>query len=428
MNPTQLHRCYCVATAWLLITLPVAAQVVTPTDGFHISDEPPQGMVYEVSQPPESNDSADQPATPRQTPPPDRTTRPNPFASVDPQSRQRRSRSRLARAPYMLGDFLGLASVSADVLYMTQGQYQTHDRIDASLPLPGSQIVKVSENNVAMTGDRAYLLYNHFHNAINTVSSTGFSSKHIERGTFGWERSFRGGRCSVEIRLPITDNIDLAGPGFASDSGQIGNLGVIFKRLTVQTERTAVSTGIGVTAPTAGDVQTTVPALNYMFEVQNQTVHLMPFIGRLSAPDDNFFYHSFLQLDIPVGGDSVLMNNGVNTASGVLNAQTLLILDAGTGQWHYRNPRGSGITGIASLVELHYTTALENADRVAGPALLGSPVFGNRANRIDILNLTFGMHVTLGSRIALRVGGAIPLNKGDNSAFDSETQVQLIVR
>ena len=56
-----------------------------------------------------------------------------------------------------------------------------------------------------------------------------------------------------------------------------------------------------------------------------------------------------------------LVGNGF-TDSDSLADQTLLYLDASAGYWWYQSTDDSGLTGLASVLELHYTTTLNDAD------------------------------------------------------------------
>ena len=89
----------------------------------------------------------------------------------------------------------------------------------------------------------------------------------------------------------------------------------------------------------------------------------------------------------------------------------------------YRNRCSFGLSGLASLVEVHYTTAMEDADSVTGTA--SGFRFGNLSGRSDVVNLTVGLHAEFAEDTLCRVGCALPLGTGANRSFDSELQVQL---
>jgi hypothetical protein len=94
----------------------------------------------------------------------------------------------------------------------------------------------------------------------------------------------------------------------------------------------------------------------------------------------------------------------------------LALMDLKIGYWLYRDPDAHWVTGIAPTAELHYTTTLQNSDSVAGVS--------NTFNRMDIIDLTGGVHFLLGQMSTLTIAGAIPLTRNENKMFDSEFFVQ----
>ena len=180
--------------------------------------------------------------------------------------------------------------------------------------------------------------------------------------------------------------------------------------------------------PTGNDATGFVTDVDW--EVENEAVHFLPFLGVAGSPSENFFYQTFVQLDVPSRGNSVVIEDrfGSGTA-GRLNDQTLLYLDATGGAWLYRTPNPCVLRGLAAVLELHYTTTLQDADSVAavGGANGNLLFFGNADNHLDVLNGSVGLHSVLSNGTTLRVGGTFPLRRGDNRLFDSEVQAQLNV-
>ncbi len=67
------------------------------------------------------------------------------------------------------------------------------------------------------------------------------------------------------------------------------------------------------------------------------------------------------------------------------------------------------LTGVAGLLELHYTSTLQDSD-VLNATQAGLPGFIVVAgNRRDLLNLTSGLHFQLGPASNLRIGAVTPL-------------------
>ncbi len=286
----------------------------------------------------------------------------------------------------------------------------------------------------------------------------------------------------------VTPGTDVLG----ASATQIQDLSFILKRVLYISadSRFLLSGGLGVTAPTAPDVKVTVvdsyddlqgfepngsvfdlsnlgSATNIRrrdITVKNQIWDMAPFLAMVATPTNRTFVNGFFQVDVPLNSADVYyretrtdivardifpnttaMNSfgtfGPNGSEGVLkqqgkiSGQSLLQMDLGGGYWLYRNPTARGITGLASLMELHYTTTLENADIVnfqpqpqlfnTGLSTFEAPTrIGNLANRIDILNLTLGGVVQVANAGTLAVGYVAPLRNGMNRTFDGELNVQ----
>lgn len=100
------------------------------------------------------------------------------------------------------------------------------------------------------------------------------------------------------------------------------------KRSLYETENTSVVAGLGLDLPTGSDVRGRVNAPVYT--VHNETVLIQPFIGLLAACDDDYFFHGFLQVGVPLNGNQIdFQNAALGTAGtiGTYNDQTLLYVD-----------------------------------------------------------------------------------------------------
>jgi hypothetical protein len=204
------------------------------------------------------------------------------------------------------------------------------------------------------------------------------------------------------------------------------------------------------------------------FEIENETWGISPCLAAAGTPTDKTFVNAFAQVEVPLNQSSwrfreqdvdlellfdptvSLVNSPIprdqqhiqydRTASGKIEDQHLLHLDIGGGYWLYRNPCHHSLTGVAGLMELHYTGTLDDADIVTVPetpirtfdstGLIGplpAPRLGNVANRVNILNYTIGGVVTLGQHTTLATGYVVPLRDGQDRTFDGELNVQLNV-
>jgi hypothetical protein len=199
------------------------------------------------------------------------------------------------------------------------------------------------------------------------------------------------------------------------------------------------------------------------FLIENETWGLSPFLAAAAQPTDKTFVNGFFQIDVPLnssdwsfsesdvdleqlafvqaGTGTLSPVQSTNSASGTIEDQTLMHIDLGAGYWLYQNPCSPTVKGLAALMELHYTTTLEDADIVVVPetpittGLGGSPFnrvgpldrpqLGNIANRVDYLNLTLGSTIVLGNDATLAVGYVAPLRDDLDRTFDGEVNVQL---
>ena len=119
--------------------------------------------------------------------------------------------------------------------------------------------------------------------------------------------------------------------------------------------------------------------------------------------------------------------------SDTLEDQTLLFLDFSAGYWLHRNRCARVFRGLAPMLELHYTTALEDQDYGAfeGVTLFraqGGPTLFVEDARRDVLNITGGLYLELTRLSSLKIGAVAPLRDGSDKLFDSEIGVQFVRR
>ena len=331
----------------------------------------------------------------------------------------------LARTPSMFGDFFagGVATVpTAD------------NFVDLDLPIAGgSRRVKIAENNKALPVNRVFFVYNHFHNALDVRRSTtrggpttGFRSESADRYTFGFERTIAQGLWSVELRMPFTNNYSVAEADFTLDGGNIGNLAIIVKRLIYSDDCSSLVVGLGIDTPTGSSAVGFLPGPAVEFTLGNNSLHLLPYFGFMVHPTERFFYHGFAQIDVAVGDNDIDVReiNSNTPDTGRIRDQTLLYMDASMGVWLYRCDGGSGLTGLAAVGELHYTTSLDDADTFSTPNF--GIDFGNPDNRMDVINVSAGLHAEFSNKTRLRVAGVFPLDEGNNRLFDAEVVIAVI--
>ena len=362
--------------------------------------------------------------TPRTTPP-----RPTPRRVGVRGSQQ--ANIRLADVPNMFGD-----------VFMTNGRVFALDTPSGNgrlsvggFDIPGaggSRRVKIGENNKAMPMNRVFFMYNHFENALTMqdtpVSPPGqtlINQGPIDRYTLGIEKMFFDDLWSCEVRMPFNSAFDAQTPAFGANGGNVGNLSVILKNLLYVDDYTSVAAGLGLNLPTGSDFEGRVGTSQLSFE--NDSFHILPYIGFVTALDEVFFVQGFWQIDVATSGNEVLLQTGANNQSlGYLNDQNLMYLDLAVGGWLYHNPYAERLTGLALLGELHYTTTLQNSDQIRADDQ-GTQIFiSNPFNRQDITNGTVALQFEIANTTTFRIATVLPLGeRPDQRFFDSEVQFQV---
>lgn len=333
---------------------------------------------------------------------------------------------RVSRAPNMFGDTLPpLVSLGVGG---DQGTGQLTQDTLYTAPLGGGGSFNASENNTALPTDRVYFIYNAFYNAASTTVNGDPNfflpvqrSIDLHRYLIGFEKTFLDGNVSIDVRMPFFSGFDFNSFGVLSDSGNIGNLTMYMKGLLYSNETSAVASGLGIGLPTGSDLQTTAPFAQERVTIRNDAVSLMPFMAATLSPNENWFIQSFAQINFAASGNQVVNQDGL---VGIYNEQHLGQIDLGVGRWLWHDATRPYVSGLAGVMELHYTSTLQDTDTVELPEFnFLSGNLSNAANRVDLLNLTSGLHLELGPMSSLRVGAVVPLRNAPERVFDSELQV-----
>jgi hypothetical protein len=397
------------------------ALAVAPAAAIAQYDEPVETVVSEYFDSPEPAGTPAEFASffqPRFQTPADAVS-PEPSRSTRTQARSFSSYTRLARAPNMFGDLI----FSAGQLVLAQRDAGT---VITDLPLGGGRSFKIGENNKPIPMDRIYFNYNGYVNAV-TFASGQFGpvpvSTNINQYTFGFEKTFLDGFWSVDVRMPITDGFQAASEGFAIDSGRFGNMAAFLKHMFYQDDELALAYGCGVGLPTGSNLDTFVDGAR--ITVQNDAVHLLPYVGFFDQLGENWFMQGFFGLDFATTGNDVVVGPP-GRAVGRLNEQNLMHADLSLGRWLSRTPEATYGQGLAAIFELHYTTTIQDSDTInfADFTQVGfvGGTLNNPANRVDLLNLTLGLHWQITELSNFRVGCAVPVRASPDRAFDAEIQ------
>lgn len=375
---------------------------------------------------------APRPALPTPSPPTPSPAQPppqfNPFANAQP---NQPFLARLSRAPDMFGDsFLPLTATITSLDSMNERSNKTV----LDLPLAGGSRRFKNEHSRAMPTDRVFGTYHHFQNALEATSLTpGIRSTdaNVDRFTLGIEKTFADGNASIELRLPLSVPISFSTVDAMYRTDAVGDLVVTLKGLLYSDESQAISLGLAINTPTGHNLRVSLPnsgAGGAELTLSNNAVHLIPFLAYQAAPTEDFFFNSFLQIDTPTNANSVQVRNlGPNTVDNQkLMEQTLLYLDTSFGYWMFRDPEAEFLTGLAGLLELHYTTTLNRADIVTDRDQIVT--FGANSGSLDAINMTFALHTEIARSTIIRAGYVTPLRDGNHRFFDHEFTLAVIFR
>lgn len=399
---------------------------------FEFADAEPGNdaeLVFQDKAPPSAKPPT--PAKPTPTPAPRPATPPMPVPpqpQFNPSANQpgnQRSLARMSRAPDMFGDSFGSLSGVTFTTVTNEGS-DTSTSAPGAIRLPktgGARVVK-NEHNRALPTDRVFGLYHHFENALQLENT----DTNVDVFTLGFEKTFLEGNASIELRMPFNNPVGLSA-GFGGQSFQTqaaGDLIVNFKALLFSDDSQALSLGLLVNTPTGNDltVSQRVDSGTSTFTLKNDAVHLIPFLAYQAAPNDDFFFNGFLQVDTPTNANNVVAGSGTNRREATVRDQTLLYVDASFGYWLFRDEEAEFLTGLAGVLELHYTAALNRADNVD----FNFVHFGDGPGRFNVINLTTGVQANIGRSTLVRASFVAPLRGDPNRFFDSEVSLAIVFR
>jgi hypothetical protein len=380
----------------------------------------------------------------------------NPFTTLPNNPNQQPYLARLSRAPDLFGDYYNPLTVGVSVPndgvkfpgdgVNSPGDITSNafprvslDSIVADVPLGGGTRRFKNEHARALPTDRVFFYYNHFHNALEinqgAPGSPGQANANssVDQFTLGFEKTFLDGIWSVDVRMPFSGTTDLALSDCRLNSDGVGNLAVTLKRLMYAEESFAIALGLAVTTPTGSDATLFFPTLPGRVDISNDSVHLLPYAAIQFTPDDRWFFTGFLQVDVAANGNEVTFTSPRAQQTGRITEQTLMYLDGAAGYWWFRSDDNDGLTGVASVLEFHYTTTLNDAPAAQSfgtqdPQNPAGIQIGNGANHIDVVNMTLGLHTAWWNNTFVRAAAVLPLRDGTNRFFDAEAQVSLIRR
>lgn len=288
----------------------------------------------------------------------------------------------------------------------------------------GDRLFKIAENTNPNPANRAFVMYNHFENTATAIPQVGAAEQlSVDRITVGIERAFclLGSPTSIEVRVPVIVSglNNEQGVNRELFGGSIGNVGVAVKRLLYDNGCATISGGLALMLPTGEDGQLFGAGPAPVLTLENEAVHLAPFLIGQRRVSDRLFVTGIAQLDFDLNGNELVA--GAERQN--LQDPDLLLLSGQLGYWLYDSCDPCAlISRVAGIAELHYTNAL---DQTPVANFVGPPAGTVGAARdIELLNVTAGLHFQIGSQSTLRVAAVMPLDEEADRFFDSEFLVQ----
>ncbi len=287
------------------------------------------------------------------------------------------------------------------------------------LTVPSSfaqQRMKLAENTSPIPQNRIFVNYSLFQN----VPLAG--GINVNRISPGFETLLMSPNTSFELRSPFATTLssDILAEG-GTNTGQVefGNLFFSLKQVFWKRDKTVLSTGLSMTVPTA-DSTRIFSAGREIYRIDNESVHIMPFVGGFYKPSARTFMQGVMQVDIDANGNTVKSRSNYNdpnlTTIGRLQDLNLLYLDSNVGFWAYRN-QGKGLTGIAPMLEGHFNRSLNPADCVVdgNGTRIQLPV-----QEFDNFNIVAATVFEFNNRSRFGIGYGAPIGNGTDRAFDGE--------
>jgi hypothetical protein len=302
--------------------------------------------------------------------------------------------------------------------------YSYTELIRVALPLrPGGGAIhvgrmKIAENSSPLPRCRVFFNYSLFDDV--PLAPDGVT---VNRFGPGFEHTFLNDLMSLELRAPFAGTLDtdlMVGQSQVRDV-EFGDVFLSLKALLFRFDRWALATGLSLSLPTANDTGVFLTDGTELLRIENETVHLMPFVGWLYQPDSRWFTQGFIQVDSDVRGSPVIVNptGSQPVLVAKLRDTTFLYADVSFGYWWYENPQAQRLLSIVPMLELHYNRSLENARTIStGRVQVGEPT-----EDIQVLNLLAASTFMFRNGSTMSIGYATPIGNSSDRQFDGELRV-----
>ena len=273
---------------------------------------------------------------------------------------------------------------------------------------------KICENNSVIPRDRLGFHFDSLQTVgvgVGGLAPSPVRSRNVQEYRFWGEKTFLDENLSLDLIVPLyysTDpNIDTNSKFVrpAPLAGQFGDLAFGLKALVWEDADKAYSAGVRVEAPTGPDF--VIDQIVGDPGLDMDAWYFTPWIGGQWTPGTNWFASGFLSYRLNSGP---ITNRQTTTREVNVRQPTYLFADLAIGRWIVQREGQGGLTSLAPVVELHYTTT-----PTSGTVLNGTDLdyFSGRAlGHTDYLNITWGLNGTFNDAWQFGIGGALPLRTG----------------
>lgn len=286
---------------------------------------------------------------------------------------------------------------------------------------------KITENMTPIPTDRFFFDYSYFHNV-----PLAYRTMPVNRFTPGFEKTFLDKRFSFEMRLPFAATID---HNLYDDNDnrlsvfRLGDMTMMLKWLLFQREKFYLTVGLGLSVPLSEDMRLYDSVAGHeLIRWQNETCHVMPYVGFLYLPHPRTFLQMYFQIDASTHGDPTYVRDAAADDAmlriGKTFERTYAYTSLALGYWLFRNesPSGRVRNGMNLIGELHWTQSVDRGKGVRYEQ--GTDLFdiGNVTGSYSVLNMTLGTRMLFNEKTNLGIGYALPLS-GDRRQFDGELRM-----
>lgn len=318
----------------------------------------------------------------------------------------------------MVGDFFGSARQTVVRVIPSIGPSEVF-----TIPTPTESVagrVKQAESYQPLPTDRYFLDYAAYKNVpLAPAVGTVFNDIDVQRFTPGLERTFLDGAMSVEIRMPVARTLNSTisfDESIDADHWEPGNLNVAVKSLLIETNQFALVSGLGIRTPTADDL--VFHTNGTTFVVENESVHLLPYVGLVVNPNGTFFGQALVQVDVDTNGNTVLVDD---VSQGQIQDQTFLFSSFSLGAWLYDDPYAESLSSVALTTEFHHSSTVSDVDVLNSPNI--ETVETAADNDFDSFTAVIGMHLLYAGGAQVTFAYGVPI--GHDRFADGEFRTLL---